>query len=438
MGRDERPGEARRAGPAGRPEAGDARPSSPQSARTGSRPPRESGSPTTSGRPTDRAPRRDAGAPGTGRADGRGRPASGRPASGAAAARPGASREEIGQRTYDPRREERRRATRVALPDDVDPRDLDADARRELRTLSKETADLVARHLVVTGRLLDDEPEQALAHARAARALAGRVGVVREAVGLTAYAAGEWAEALSELRAARRITGRPEHLGVFADCERALGRPERALAYADDPQLAQMSQDQRVELVIVLAGARRDLGQLDAAVLALQDVARRTSDRHPWAARLWYAYADALLEAGREAEARGWFERAAAADVDGETDAGDRLLALDGVVLDGFDVETGDSAQLPTEDELADLAAAVATSDQERLASQAQPAGPQPEEGPEAGAPATDPAGAAAQDVEPRPAEAVPQHNASGVAAPVFVAPPQATGDNPDDLRLFD
>ncbi|HWH15841.1 MAG TPA: hypothetical protein VNT51_13950, partial [Miltoncostaeaceae bacterium] len=234
---------------------------------------------------------------------------------------------------------------------------LDAEARRELRTLSKETADLVARHLVMTGRLLDEDPGQALAHARAARALAGRVGVVREAAGLAAYAAQEWAEALSELRAARRITGRPEHLGVFADCERALGRPERALAYADDPQLSELSQDQRVELVIVLAGARRDLGQADAAVLTLQDPARRTSERRPWAARLWYAYADALLAAGREEQARAWFGKAAAVDPEGATDAADRLLALDGIVLQDDEDDEDPREDLPSEAELAGLVA---------------------------------------------------------------------------------
>ena len=211
---------------------------------------------------------------------------------------------------------------------------LDPETRRELRSLSKETSDLVARHLVVTGRLLDDEPEQALTHARAARALAGRIGVVRLATGLAAYAAGEWNEALSELRAARRITGRPEHLAVLADCERGLGRPERALAYGDDPQVPTLSQDERVELVIVLAGARRDMGQADAAVLALQDPARRTTAARPWAARLWYAYADALLGAGREPEAREWFGRTMEVDAEGQTDVVDRLLALDGVVLD--------------------------------------------------------------------------------------------------------
>lgn len=245
---------------------------------------------------------------------------------------------------------------------------LDPEARKELRTLSRETADLVARHLVVTGQLLDEDPERALRHARAARALAGRVGVVREAAGLAAYAAGEWAEALSELRAARRITGHAEHLGVAADCERAMGRPERALAYAADPDVPQLAQDQRVELVIVLAGARRDMGQLDAAVLLLQDPARRTNDKRPWAARLWYAYADALLAADRPGEAREWFSRAAAVDVDGLTDAGDRLLELDGVLLPEPDDEDDDREDLMSAAELAAYAqqVAVPTADAER------------------------------------------------------------------------
>ena len=57
-----------------------------------------------------------------------------------------------------------------------------------------------------------------------------RVGVVREACGIAAYRTGRWAEALSELRAARRMTGRDDYLPIMADCERALGRPDRALA----------------------------------------------------------------------------------------------------------------------------------------------------------------------------------------------------------------
>jgi tetratricopeptide (TPR) repeat protein len=227
----------------------------------------------------------------------------------------------------------------VPLPDDADPRMLDSEVRAELRPLARETADLVARHLVVAGRLIDEEPEAALSHARAARALAGRVGAVREAAGLAAYRAGEWAEALSELRTARRISGDVSHLAVMADCERALGRPERALAYGDDPGVGALEQDGRVELVIVLAGARRDLGQVDAAVVQLQEPARRTKPNRPWAARLWYAYADMLLAAGQETSAREWFAAAADVDADGQTDAEERLLELDGVVVEDLQGE---------------------------------------------------------------------------------------------------
>lgn len=275
----------------------------------------------------------------------RGPSSGGSPPRGAGRPAQGGRREELEKRTYDPRREERRKAARVPLPDDVDPRMLDAEVRAELRPLARETADLVARHLVMTGRLLDDAPEQALAHARAARALAGRVGSVREAAGLAAYTAGEWSEALAELRAARRISGSPTHLAVMADCERALGRPERALSYADDEAVGTLEQTARVELVIVLAGARRDLGQLDAAVLQLQEPARRTKRTRPWAPRLWYAYADALLAAGREEEARQWFSAAADADDDGETDAEERLLEIDGVVLE--DLQPASEQDLP-------------------------------------------------------------------------------------------
>jgi tetratricopeptide (TPR) repeat protein len=278
---------------------------------------------------------------------------------------------------YDPRREERRQQARVELPEDVEPRMLDQEVRLELRSLSKETAELVARHLVVVGRTLDEDPETALRHARAARALAGRVGSVREAAGLAAYAAGEWAEALTELRAARRISGHAGHLAVLADCERALGRPERALALADDPDVPGLGQDERVELVIVLSGARRDLGQADAAVLLLQEPARRTRRDRPWAARLWYALADALLDAGRAAEAREWFARAADADDAGTTDAQERLLELDGVVLEDLAPDEPDGPVDEAEQEDA-LRAAAATPDPpvEAPTGDDEPAGP--------------------------------------------------------------
>lgn len=240
---------------------------------------------------------------------------------------------------YDPRREARRQLARVPLPEDVEARDLDMDTRKLLMSLAKDTADLVARHLVMAGRLMDEDPQTALAHARAARALAGRVGAVREANGLVAYVAGEWAESLSELRTARRLTGEPDHLAVMADCERALGRPDRALLVTEDPQAKGLSPATRVELLIVASGARRDMGQAEAAVVSLQ-VAALEGPVRPWTARLRYAYADALLDAGREDEARSWFARTVDVDEEGQTDAQDRLLELDGVVFD--DLQAGE------------------------------------------------------------------------------------------------
>jgi tetratricopeptide (TPR) repeat protein len=205
---------------------------------------------------------------------------------------------------------------------------LDADVRRDLRGLRKDAADDVARHLVAAGSLLLEDPEQALAHARYARGKASRIAVVREAAGLAAYHAGEWAEALAELRAARRMGGGPGHLAVMADAERALGRPERALELARGPEAGELDKAEAIELLIVGAGARRDLGEADAAVLSLQVPELEPKRRAPWSARLFYAYADALLGAGRREDAVRWFLHAEDADEDELTDAAERLAAL--------------------------------------------------------------------------------------------------------------
>jgi tetratricopeptide (TPR) repeat protein len=209
----------------------------------------------------------------------------------------------------------------------------------------------VARYLVAAD--LADDPEQGYAYAQAAKRLAARVGVVREACGIAAYRTGRWAEALSELRAARRLTGRDDYLPIMADCERALGRLDRALALVREASTADLDRVTRIELRIVESGIRRDQGLADAAVLALQ-VPELTSGRlRPWSARLFYAYADALLAAGRADEARDAFARAAQADPDGETDAADRLDELDGIEFD--DLEDDDLEDDDLEDDGLDL-----------------------------------------------------------------------------------
>ncbi len=209
---------------------------------------------------------------------------------------------------------------------------MDPEARAELRTLPGDLADAVARRLVAAS--LEPDPVQAYQHAQAARRLAARVGVVRETSGIAAYQAGEWADALTELRAARRLTGRTSYLPLMADSERALGRLDRALELVTGPESRAVDRATAIELRIVESGIRRDQGLPDAAVAALQVPELTRPRTGPESARLYYAYADAVLDAGREDEARDWFGRAAAADVDGQTDAAERFEELDPVVFD--------------------------------------------------------------------------------------------------------
>ena len=186
-----------------------------------------------------------------------------------------------------PRRERdggdaRPQQTRMDVPDvpeDVTGQALDRDAHGRLRTLSKDNAEDVARHLVMAGRLIDDDPELAYRHAQVALARGGRVDVVREAAALTAYATGRYAEALREFRTVTRLSGSHEHLALVADCERGLGRPEKALEIAQSADAKGLDPMSRAELDLVVAGARADLQQFDAALLALDRIKAVDADQ---------------------------------------------------------------------------------------------------------------------------------------------------------------
>lgn len=95
--------------------------------------------------------------------------------------------------------------------------------------------------------------------------------------------------------------------------------------------MAKLDKAGQVEMRMVAAGARRDMGQIEAAIVTLQGPELASHSVQPWTARLRYAYADALLSAGREDEAREWFGKTVEADKDAATDASDRLAELDGV-----------------------------------------------------------------------------------------------------------
>lgn len=215
-----------------------------------------------------------------------------------------------------------------SIPADTDARRLSPEIRGELTTLDKATADYVAKHLVAAGDLLDEDPEAALAHARAARNRSGRIAAVREAVGIAAYHCGDWAQALSELRAARRMGSRSPLLALIADCERGVGRPERAVELARSPEAEQLTGDDADELRIVVAGARSDLGQFEQALSVLANPPLDPKRTGVTAARLFYAYAETLLALERGPDALQWFLHAAAADLEGVTDAEERVAEL--------------------------------------------------------------------------------------------------------------
>lgn len=218
-----------------------------------------------------------------------------------------------------------------AIAEGVTGKELDRSVWTQLRTLSKENAEGVAQHLVMTALLLDSDLDAAQAHAETAVRRAGRVPAAREALGLVAYRQGDWAKALAEFRTVRRLSGSSHLLPLMVDAERALGRPDRALELAASPEARTLARDERVELAIVVSGIRRDQGQLHAGVAGLRMPELDPSRRKPWSARLFYAYADALLALGDRVGAREWFGYAVDADESLETDAAERVEELDGI-----------------------------------------------------------------------------------------------------------
>ncbi|WP_425558651.1 tetratricopeptide repeat protein [Kitasatospora albolonga] len=234
----------------------------------------------------------------------------------------------------------------MPIPEDVTGFELDADVRQDLKSLPKTLADDVARNLVMVARTLDTDPEEGYQYSRVALRLASRVASVREAAGFASYMTQRYSEALTEFRAAKRMTGRVDLWPVMADCERGLGRPERALAMAGEPEVKQLDKAGQVEMRLVAAGARSDMGQFDAAVVTLQSPELASNAVHPWTARLRYAYAEALIAAGRADEGREWFAKAAEADTDGATNASERLAEIDGLEFtDTMDPEVEDEAE---------------------------------------------------------------------------------------------
>ncbi len=183
----------------------------------------------------------------------------------------------------------------------------------------------------MAGRLIDDDPQLAMQHATAAKELASRLPIVREAVGESAYAAGAFAEALSEFRAVRRMTGADEYLPAMADCERALGRTQSALKLVREGLAASPDAALEIELRLVEAGIRSDRGRLRKRFACFKPKSNPSAPGVPsWRE---HACATPTRPAGgtrRPSDAERWFEAARQAGSDETTDAADRLARLRG------------------------------------------------------------------------------------------------------------
>ncbi len=227
-------------------------------------------------------------------------------------------------------------------------RDLNGAARNELKTLSKENAEEVARHLAMAARLIDDDPALAHEHALAASRRAGRIAVVRETVAITAYATGDFALALRELRTYRRISGKDDQIALMVDSERGVGRADRALEVGRAVDRAALPVDVRVELAIAMSGARLDLGQPERA---LQELDIPELDPHrafSWSPGLFAARAAVLEDLGRTDEAAQWQHRAEiAADAIGALDADLEEIEIE--EIDELELELDESDELQPE-----------------------------------------------------------------------------------------
>jgi hypothetical protein len=232
------------------------------------------------------------------------------------------------------------------IPDDVTPKQLDRVALNELKTLSKENAEGVAKHLVMAARLIESDPHLAHQHAISAARRAGRIGVVRETLAITAYAIEDYALALRELRTYRRITGRDDQLPMMVDSERGLGRPEKALELGRSVARSSLPVPVQVELAIAMSGARLDLGNAEAALNELQIPQLDPGTAFSYSPGLFDAYAAVLEELGRTDEAEEWYARAEVAADALDDDEDDEVIEVVEEELD----EEADAASGSEED----------------------------------------------------------------------------------------
>jgi tetratricopeptide (TPR) repeat protein len=175
--------------------------------------------------------------------------------------------------------------------------------------------------------LQDGAPARAAAAAARAKAIASRSGAIREVLGIALYRTERYREALRELQAYRRVTGRADQNHLIADSYRALGEPDKAIEPAMEALRAEISEEARAEATIVGGAALADLGRLTEALGVLRSFPSDARLARSFDLRLWYITGDVLERAGRPGEAAEEFRRVVRHDPDA-FDAAERLARL--------------------------------------------------------------------------------------------------------------
>jgi hypothetical protein len=191
----------------------------------------------------------------------------------------------------------------------------------------------------MASQLIDEDPALAHEHALAASRRAGRIAIVRETLGITAYATEDFALALRELRTYRRISGKDDQIALMVDSERGIGRPDRALETGRAVDRTALTTPVRVALAIAMSGARLDQGDLELALGELEIPELDPDRAFEWSPALFAARAAVLEDLGRDEEAAFWAHRAdVAAEALGVDEAGDEeIFVEDGLVEGDFD-----------------------------------------------------------------------------------------------------
>jgi len=232
----------------------------------------------------------------------------------------------------------------------------------------------------MVSRLIESDPELAHRHALSAARRAGRIGVVRETLAITAYATGDFALALRELRTYRRISGSNDQLPLMVDSERGVGRPDRALELGRSVEKASLPADVQVSLAIAMSGARLDLEQPEAALAELEIPQLDPNRAFSWSPDLFHAYAEVLEELGRDEQAASWRERAEhAAEALAEALDVDEHETID-VIEEEIFLDPGDFSAAAVEAEVDELLA----DDEDEPAEAASDGDPEAETGSEA------------------------------------------------------